>query len=109
MENVVQNNNYMSYLAILGKSIWCIKRHKSGMTIASLSTDDNYMGIFNSIAKVLDYVVIEPFGGSLQTTDILLPDEAKHSTTLCTIYFIYLYKIYTALYSQTNVLSCATQ
>ena len=88
MENVVQNNNYLSYLAILGKSIWFIKMHKSGMTIASLSTDDNYMGIFNSIAKVLDYVVIEPFGGSLQTTDILLPDEAKHSTTLCTMVYL---------------------
>ena len=57
---------------------------------SSLSSADNYRGIslFNSIAKVFDYVIIELFGGSLQTTDMQFANKAKHSITLCTIVYI---------------------
>ena len=44
--------------------------------------------IYNSIAKVFDYVIIELFGGSLQTTDMQFAYKAKHSTTLYAPWFI---------------------
>ena len=57
---------------------------------SSLSSADNYRGIslFNSIAKVFDYVIIGLFGGSLQTTDMQFAYKAKHSTTLCTMVYL---------------------
>ena len=38
---------------------------------------------------MFDYVIIELFGGSLQTTDMQFAYKAKHSTTLCTMVYHY--------------------
>ena len=73
---------------------------------SSLSSADNYRGIslFNSIAKVFDYVIIELFGGSLQTTDMQFAYKAKHSTTLCTM--VYLETLHHYVNNGSNVYSC---
>ena len=57
---------------------------------SSLSSADNYRGIslLNSIAKVFDYVIIELFGSSLQTTDMQFAYKSKHFTTLCTMVYL---------------------
>ena len=72
----------------------------------SLSPADNYRGIsiFNSIAKVFDYVIIELFGGSLQTTDMQFAYKAEHSTTLCTM--VYLETLHHYVNNDCNVHSC---
>ena len=63
---------------------------------SSLSSADNYRGIslFNSIAKVFNYVIIELFDGSLQTTDMQFAYKSKHSTT------------HNYVYNGSNVYSC---
>ena len=73
---------------------------------SSLSSADNYRGIslFNSIAKVFDYVLIELFGGSLQTYDMQFAYKAKHSTTLCTM--VYLETLHHYVNNGSNVYSC---
>ena len=73
---------------------------------SSLSSANNYRGIslFNSIAKVFDYVIIELFGGSLQTTDMQFAYKAKHSTTLCTM--VYLETLHDYVNNGSNVYSC---
>ena len=73
---------------------------------SSLSSEDNYRGIFvfNSIAKVFDYVIIELFGGSLQTTDMQFAYKSKHSTTLCTM--VYLETLHHYVNNGCNVYSC---
>ena len=37
---------------------------------------------------MFDYVIIELFCGSLQTTDMQFAYKAKHSTTLCTMVYL---------------------
>ena len=66
----------------------------------------HYRGIslFNFIAKVFDYVIIELFGGSLQTTDMQFAHKAKHSTTLCTM--VYLETLHHYVNNGSNVYSC---
>ena len=73
---------------------------------SSLSSADNYRGIslFNSIAKVFDYVIIELFGGSLQTTDMQFAYKANHSTALCTM--VYLEALHHYVNNGSNVYSC---
>ena len=73
----------------------------------SLSSADNYyrgISLFNSIAKVFDYVIIKLFGGSLQTTDMQFAYNAKHSTTLCTM--VYLETLHHYVNNGSNVYSC---
>ena len=73
---------------------------------STLSPADNYRGIslFNSTAKVFDYVIIDLFGGSLQTTDMQFAYESKHSTTLCTM--VYLETLHQNVNNGSNVYSC---
>ena len=54
---------------------------------ASLSNSDNYRSIlmFNSIHKLLDYVIIDICGDSLSTNDMQYGYKNNHSTTMCTV------------------------
>ena len=54
---------------------------------SSLCNIDNYRGIslFNSIAKVFDYVIIELCNDQLIATDMQYACKDNHSTTLCSI------------------------
>ena len=41
--------------------------------------------MFNSIHKLLDYVIIDICGGSLTTNDMQYGYKKNHSTTMCTV------------------------
>ena len=62
------------------------------------------ISLFNSIANVFDTVIIELFGGSLQTTDMQFAYKTKHSTTLCTM--VYLETLHHYVNNGSNVYSC---
>ena len=53
---------------------------------------------------MFDYVIIELFGGSLQTTDMQFAYKAKHSITLCTV--VYIETLHHYVNSGSNVYSC---
>ena len=53
---------------------------------------------------MLDYVIIELFGGSLQTTDVQFAYKAKFSRTLCTM--VYLETLHHHVINGSNVYSC---
>ncbi len=73
---------------------------------ASLCNQDNYRGIslFNSIAKVFDYVIIDLFGDHLMTSDMQFAYKEKHSTTLCSV--IYLETLQHYAKNGSSVFSC---
>ena len=59
---------------------------------SSLCNVDNYGGIslFNSIAKVFDYVIIELCNNQLMATDMQYAYKDNHSSSLCSIMYMYL-------------------
>lgn len=73
---------------------------------ASLSNVDNYRGIslFNSIAKLFDYVIIVLFGIHIKASDMQFAYKEGHSTTLCSV--VYLETLHHYKNHGSNVFSC---
>ena len=73
---------------------------------SSLCNVDNYRGIslFNSIAKVFDYVIIELCNDQLMATDMQYAYKDNHSTTLCSIMYLETLQYYRNCGS--NIFSC---
>ena len=72
----------------------------------SLCNVDNYRGIslFNTIAKVFDYVIIELCNNQLIATDMQYAYKENHSTTLCSIMYLETLQYYRNC--ESNVFSC---
>ena len=73
---------------------------------SSLCNVDNYRSIslFNSIAKVFDYVIIELCNDQLIATDMQYAYKENHSTTLCSLMYLETLQYYRN--SGSNVFSC---
>ena len=74
---------------------------------SSLCNVDNYRSIslFNSIAKVFDYVIIELCNDQLIATDMQYAYKENHSTTLYSIMYLETLQYYRNI-CESNVFSC---